>query len=124
MLGILGGFRGLLSGLCAAAITWALLSTWDRLIDDPAVASAARLAFVEKAEKAEAVAMAAEARRQRDAVQKATEEFNHKLLVQEALNARKIEEREQRISDYEKRMEGEGRSDRLTGADIDLLRQP
>ncbi len=61
---LIGGARGIFVAAGAAALVWASLSAYDRLVDDPAVAAAARRDFVARSELTAAQAQLAELQRQ------------------------------------------------------------
>lgn len=123
LLALIGGLRGIVTALAASAATIALLSVYDRAIDDPAVAKAAQLVFVERAERQAAIASMAEARRQREAVDRANAGFSDTIKAREAAAESERTALEQEIADYEKRLTNAGRACLLDDADVDFLRQ-
>lgn len=122
-LAIIGGLRGILAALAGSALTFALMAGYDRLIDDPAIARQAQLIFVEKAERQAAIASMAEARRQREAIDKANADFTLAIRTREALAQSERTALEQEIADYEKRLSNAGRACLLDDGDVEFLRQ-
>jgi hypothetical protein len=121
----IGGLRGALSGLAAAAAMFFFLSLYDRIWDDPHVAKAAKLEFVAIAEESARRAQALEAGRQKAAGQAARLAFEKDAAARQSLALQDAEQRAQEIAAYETEIEKLGRACRLDGNDLDfLLRQP
>lgn len=97
---------------------------WDRWIDDPAVAAAARHGYVLEAEKDAAAAELAEVRRQLAVVTELRDRFALDLSQVQAAAAAHAEKLESEIAAYETQLVAAGRACRLDRADIDWLRQP
>jgi hypothetical protein len=113
---LIGGARGIIVAAGAAAIVWASLSAFDRLIDDPAVAAAARKDFVARAELEAEKAKSAELVRQLNAGAAAIEEAR-KQAEADAIAAEETARRtEVEIVAYEKRLAAAGRSCRAHDA--------
>ena len=119
---LVGGLRGIITGALASVAMFALMSGYDKLIDDPAIAKAAKMEFVDLSEKLAHAAQVSETRRQKVAVDAALEIYNHRLLVSQALAASQEDELKQRISKYEKLLADEGRSWLLDDADVEFVR--
>ncbi|MDF2622164.1 MAG: hypothetical protein K0S00_4823, partial [Xanthobacteraceae bacterium] len=67
MLGLLDALKIGAGGIAGIALIWVALTTYDRLVDDPAVAAVAREGYVQLAEKTALQAQLAELTRQRAA---------------------------------------------------------
>lgn len=121
---LIGGARGLFAAAGAAAIVWASLSAYDRLVDDPAVAAAARQDFVARAELEAEKAKSAEFARQVAAGQAALALEQRQREADEAEQAEQAKQREILIHVYETKLKEAGRSCGLTPADVDFLLKP
>ena len=120
-----GGLRGVLAASASAIAVFALLTTYDRMFDDPlvsrAAAATARSEYVDMAEKAATAAANAETRRQREARETAQADFTQKKLIEDAIDATRRQELEQEILNYEAKLRAVGRVCDLDAADIDFL---
>ena len=120
ILALIGGLRGIVTALAASAATIALVGVYDKLIDDPAIAKAARQGFVVLAEKTALQASVAELKRQADARQDALEKFESRRIMAEAQAETRAALLEQEIAAYE----AANSVCRLDRADIDFLSKP
>jgi len=121
---LIGGVRGLFVAAGAAVAVWASLSAYDKLVDDPAVAAAARRDFVERSELKAAEAKADELQRQRDAAAAALEEARKQAEADAIADAETARRTEVEILEYEKRLAAAGRSCKLAPDDLDFLLKP
>ncbi|GLS29973.1 hypothetical protein SAMN04488498_104322 [Mesorhizobium albiziae] len=108
-------------GLAAATACGA---AWDRFVDDPAVAAAARGGFVQRSEKVAAEAELAATRRQLADVRAARDRFALILAHSQAAASRQVERMESGIVKNEKKLAEDGREWRLDRADIEWLLKP
>lgn len=119
-----GGLRGLVTAAVAGAATLALAGLYDRLVDDPAVAAAARRYMVAKAELDAERARGTELERQLTAGAQALEEYRRRLAAEQRAQDETDARHEQEIADYEKRLADAGRGCALDRDDIEFLRRP
>jgi hypothetical protein len=117
-------FAPWLAAAAGIAATLVLSMAYDALIDDPAVARAAREGFVRIAEKAALEAQLAETRRQLNAGAQALEEHRKRLAAKARLADTAREQMEQEIARYETELDRAGRRCDLDAADIEWLHQP
>lgn len=117
-------FAAPLAAVAALVLTLVGAQLYDRWIDDPAVAKAARLDFVRKAELTAAQALHAETLRQLAAARRVNGQYLAELQAARAAEAAASEILEQEIADYEKRLADNGRACLLNDADIEWLRNP
>lgn len=103
MLALIGGLRGVLSGIAAAASLFFLMSLYDRLIDDPSVRKAALTGFVALAEKTALEQKLFETQRQVNAGAQALDEFRKRAAVQLSLAEGESQQLELEIAENEKR---------------------
>lgn len=121
---LIGGARGLFVAAGAAAAVWVSLSAYDRLVDDPAVAAAARRDFVARAELEAEKAKNAELVRQLNAGAAALEEARRLAEADAIADAETVRRTEVEILEYEKRLAAAGRSCKLAPGDLDFLLKP
>lgn len=121
---VIGGWRGVIAAAAAVALTSSAWTLYDRTIDDPAVARAARSEYVARAELEAAKARLAEVERQRDIGAQALEEYRRRLAAYEQVEAAEDARHELEIAENEKRLQAAGRSCVLDDADIEFLRRP
>ena len=123
MFDLIGGIRGIFATLLGAALMFVALGAYDRLIDDPQIAAAARAGYVALAEKTALEAKLLAETRRRAAVEAASADFARRKLIAEAIAAQKTEQLEQEVAAYEAKLLAANRLCRLDGADIEFLRQ-
>lgn len=123
MFDLIGGIRGIIAAVSGAVLMFVALGAYDRLIDDPAVARAAREGYVALAEKTALEAKLLAETRRRAAVEAASADFARRKLIAEAIAAQKTEQLEQEVAAYEAKLLAANRLCRLDGADIEFLRQ-
>lgn len=111
--------RDAISAAAGAALAFAALTAFDRLVDDPAVRRDALRGYVVRVELEAANARAAEAERQRAAADDALAEFAERIRRAEAAAAEARDALEQAIADYEARAGAD--ACRLTDDDIEFL---
>jgi len=121
---VLGRFAVPLAAMGAFALALTGAALWDRWIDDPAVAAAARHGYVLETEKDATAAELAEVRRQLAVVTELRDRFALDLSRSQAAAAAHAEKLESEIAAYETQLVAAGRACRLDRADIDWLRQP
>lgn len=121
---VLKPFAAPLAAIVAAAAVFALMSLWDRWVDDPAVVRAARTEYVLLSEKTAVEALLATERQMRVNAQRAVAAYAMQLDAVRVAEAAAREKIEQEIVDYEAKLEAAGRSCRLTADDIEWLRKP
>lgn len=115
---LIGGARGIFVAAGAAVAVFVSLQAYDRLVDDPAVAAAARRDFVARAELTAAQAQLAELQRQVTAGNRAIEQFQ-KMAEADAIADEEMERRtELQIAAMEARLKAEGRSCTITKEDL------
>lgn len=115
---LIGGVRGLIAAAIAAVAVGVSLSAYDRLIDDPAVAAAARKDLVARAELTAAEAELAEVRRQLDAGSKALEQYRILAEADAIADAEKDRRTEQEIAVMEAKLIEQGRRCPITEEDL------
>lgn len=112
---LLGGLGGGIA--VAGAGFWA----WNNWVDNPGIVRTQQAICLSQVEKAASDARRIEQQRQYDAGRLAAEDFIKKQLAAEALRQTQVEELENEITAYEKRIIAEGRSCRVTADDLDFL---
>lgn len=122
MLAFLGGFRATITASFAAFAMFVAMTIYDRLVDDPAVARAARENYVRSAQLEAANAKIAELARQLEAGQRANQLFAELLAQVRAENEILSEQLEQDIARYEALLAADGRSCVLDQRDLEWLR--
>ena len=120
---VLGPFLPWIVGGVGLVALIASLTFYDKYIDDPAVAKAAREGYVLEAEKLALTAQLDEMQRQRDQANEILFSFSQKTANRAQLNLQKISKLEDDIDGYEAQLRKAGRSCGLTGADINWLRE-
>lgn len=121
---LLARFAVPLAAVAGLTLATGAASLWDRFVDDPAVAAAARRGYVLESEKTAAEAELAEVRRQLAAATAARNRFAVGLAQANAAAQAHAEKLESEIADYEKKLDAAGRKCGLDRADIEWLRQP
>lgn len=106
------------------AVGTAGMAAYDRWIDDPAVARAARTDFVHKSEKVALEAQLDLERRTIAGYQLSILDYQNKLEAVRQMNAAEDERIAQENAEYEAELKADGRHRGLTDADIQWLRQP
>lgn len=120
---LIGGARGIFVAAGVAVAVFVSLQAYDRLVDDPAVAAAARRDFVARAELTAARAQLAELQRQVTAGNRAIEQFQKMAEADELADAEMARRQEQEIAGYEQALADAGRSCKITPQDLDFLRR-
>lgn len=120
--GLIGGLRGLLTAVIAASLMFALVSAYDKLVAYPAIAKAAKMEYVDLAEKMALVAQVGEAKRQKIAVENAKAIFAKSLAEIQFAAVSQDNEQTKRISVYEKLLKESGRSCLLDESDLEFVR--
>lgn len=110
------------AGGVALALAGAAL--WDCLVDDPAVAAAARRGYVLTVERDAAEAELAETRRQLTVAREARDRFAIGLAQAQAASAAHAEKLETEIAAYETELVAAGRACRLDRDDVEWLHRP
>lgn len=120
----LGRFSVPLAAAAGFAVALAGAAAWDRFVDDPVVAAAARRGYVLEAENTATTAELAEVKRQLRVIAEARDRYARGLAQAEAASAARAEQLESEISAYERKLAADGRRRLLDRTDIDWLRQP
>lgn len=122
--GLVARFAVPLAAIAGLALAGTAAALWDRYVDDPAVAAAARRGYVLTVERDAAEAELAEARRQLKVASEARDRFALGLAQAQAASAVRSEKLESEIADHEKKLAEAGRACRLDRPDLDWLRRP
>lgn len=125
LLSLIGGARGLVTGLVFAAATLFAMEAYHRVFVHPLITRTARQDYVRIAELEAEKARAAELQRQITAGAVALEEHRKRLAASEILHQAETDRLEKEIEENEQALENAGRSCRLDQPDVDfILRQP
>lgn len=122
---LIGGIRGVLTGVAFSAVTLAAIESYHWAFIHPGIARESREGFVTIAELEAEKAKNAELLRQINAGAIAIEEHRKRLAVSESERERSAAELEREIAEYEEELEAAGRSCILSQPDVDsILRKP
>ena len=125
VLALIGGFRGIVVAVVAAAVTLFAMEAYHRSFIHPSIAREARADYVRIAVLEAEKAKVAELQRQLTAGAVAIEEHRKRLAASESLHEAETERLEKEIAENEKALEAAGRACRLDSGDVDfILREP
>lgn len=116
--------REILGAAVGGVIVLLTLTTYDRLIDDPAVRQAATEKMVERTLAEAAFAKADELTRQLQAAEKVSNNLEQQLSIARKVAAERTEKLEKEAKDYEALLARDGKRRPLDQRDIDWLRRP
>lgn len=117
-----GNVKAALVGIAAGAAVYMACSAYDRLIDDPAVASAARAGLVSEYQVASYKALNAALLSALQATKEAAANATREQLALSRAHEIQASEMENKIEDLEKSLRATGRSWILDQSDIDRVR--
>jgi len=124
MFALFESIKGAVYGALGAAAATALLMTYDKLIDDPAVAREARAGYVLIAEKTALEAQLAKERRLAIAAAQSLEEHRKRLAASQQAEALASDKLEAEIAENEALLEKSGRRCTADQSDVDFIMRP